>query len=103
MTIVMYGTSIATTLKVRSDVQRMKQILDCMGVKYEEVDLSLNSERRATMLADSPGITQLPQLHVNGKYVGTTDEIMDMNDFGELMPVLKTSVPAPAPADKDVQ
>jgi glutaredoxin 3 len=96
--IVMYGTSIATTIKVRSDVARMKQILDGMGVPYEEVDLSLTPERRATMLADSAGKTQLPQVHVNGKYIGTTDEIIDMNDFGELMPVLKTSVPATASA-----
>lgn len=98
MAIVMYGTSIATTLKVRSDVLRMKQLLDCMGVDYEQVDLSLSPERRATMLADSAGQSQLPQVHVNGKYVGTTDEIIDLNDFGELLPLLKASAPADAQA-----
>jgi hypothetical protein len=42
------------------------------------------------MLADSA------DRHSCLRYVsssGTTDEIIDMNDFGELMPILKTSVP----------
>lgn len=40
-----------------------------------QVDLSMEPHRREAMLAGSDGLSKLPQLHVNGRFVGGADEI----------------------------
>ena len=40
-----------------------------------QVDLSMEPHRREAMLAGSDGLSKLPQLHVNGRYVGGADDI----------------------------
>ena len=36
------------------------------------------------MVAASEGVSSLPQLHLNDKYIGDFDTLQDMEDFGEL-------------------
>ena len=89
VSVVLYATSIATTLKVRSDISRLRQLLESLQVAHEEVDLTLTPERRTEMLAASDGVTALPQLHVNGKFVGSTDALLELHDHGDLLPLLR--------------
>ncbi len=64
----MYTTSVPTTAKVKTDIQRIKRILDAKWwLQYEEVDLSMHPERREEMLAGSGSLRILPQLHANGQ------------------------------------
>ena len=41
------------------------------------------------MIAASNGVSSLPQLHLNNKYLGDWDTLQDMEDFGELDTALK--------------
>lgn len=97
--VVLYCTSVATTLKTKTDITKIKHILDAKRVQYEEVraadacealdqfanvwggqpraanpllqvDLTQQPGRREGMLADSGGVKALPQLHIDGKLVG---------------------------------
>lgn len=43
------------------------------------------------MLVASDGVSSLPQLHLNNKYLGDWDTLQDMEDFGELDTALKVS------------
>lgn len=40
-----------------------------------QVDLSMEPHRREAMLGGSDGLTALPQLHVNGRYIGSSEDI----------------------------
>jgi len=68
---IFYTTSCPTTLKTRTDISTLKHILDAKKVTYEEVDLSEQPHRRQEMLDASDGNTTIPQLHINGRYIGT--------------------------------
>ena len=43
------------------------------------------------MLAHGDGIISLPQLRVNGQYVGNGGTVQELEDFGELDEVLEVS------------
>ena len=81
-------TTTASTLKLKADIARLTQLLQAHGAAYEEVDLSLTPERRDEMTAVS-GTKLLPQLHVDGKYLGDADAIQELNDEGELVKLLR--------------
>jgi len=87
--IVLFTTSCPSTHKVRSDIERILQLLHAKRIEYEEIDLNMYPERRREMLAFGDGVTQLPQLRVNGVYVGDGNTVQEMEDFGELDDVLQ--------------
>ena len=66
MPIILYMSSTPSTLKIRTEISRLQQILAANAIEFEEVDLSLNPERRDEMAAIS-NLKTLPQLHANGK------------------------------------
>jgi glutaredoxin-related protein len=86
--VVFYMTTTASTLKLKADISRVTQVLQAHGVAFEEVDLSLVPERREEMTAVS-GSRVLPQLHVDGKYLGDTEAVLELNDEGELLKLLR--------------
>lgn len=93
--VTLYATSCPATLKLKTDINRIKQLLVVKQINHEEVDLSYEPQRREQMLADSGGLRLIPQLHVDGKYIGTADEIQELEDWGELSAILAGSA-APA-------
>ncbi|KAL6771805.1 hypothetical protein ACKKBG_A27870 [Auxenochlorella protothecoides x Auxenochlorella symbiontica] len=95
--VVLYSTTSAATLKVKTDITKIRHILDAKKVPYEEVDLASTPERRASMLAGSEGLLALPQLHVDGRLVGVADSVQELEDWGELDALLRGEASA-APA-----
>lgn len=87
--IVFFSTSCPSTLKVRSDIERIEQILAAKRIEYETVDLNMEPWRRREILVYQDGVVQLPQLRVNGLYIGSGDAVQEMEDFGELDDVLR--------------
>ena len=62
---------------------RAVAILDHLGVKYESVDVLQDQEIRQGIKAYSDWPT-IPQLYVNGEFVGGSDIMMEMFEAGEL-------------------
>jgi glutaredoxin 3 len=87
-TVVLWISSCATTLKGRTDITKIKHILDTKKIEYEEVDLSLLPHRRQAMLDASDGVITLPQLHINGHLIGSADDVQEYEDWGELNDLL---------------
>jgi len=87
--VTLWTTSCVGTLKGRTDINKLKHILDAKKVEYEEVDLAQYHYRRQEMLAGSDGIDTLPQLQVNGRFVGTAGEVQEFEDWGELNDLLR--------------
>ncbi len=86
--VVLYTSSIAFSSKTRSNTNSLKYILQSKGVQYDEVDLSVDSQKMEDMVKASGGSKVLPQLHVDGKLVGGYDDVQEMEDVGELSKAL---------------
>ena len=63
-------------------------ILDRLGVAYETVDVLQDPEIRQGIKAYSDWPT-VPQLYVDGEFVGGSDIMMEMYESGELATLLK--------------
>ena len=63
---------------------RAKRLLETKGVKYVEVDLWQESARRAEMVARANGRTTVPQLFIDGRGIGGSDELAVLEASGEL-------------------
>ena len=64
-------------------------ILDRLGAEYETIDVLQDAEVRQGIKAFSDWPT-IPQLYVNGEFVGGSDIMMEMYESGELQQLLGT-------------
>jgi glutaredoxin 3 len=64
-----------------------KRLLKQKGVPYEEIDCTRDPETRKWLL-DTTGRRTVPQIFIDGVPVGGYDELSDLNDEGELDPIL---------------
>jgi len=63
---------------------RAKRLLKAKGAAYTEIDLWRESARRAEMVKRSGGRTTVPQLFIDGRAIGGSDELAALEDSGEL-------------------
>lgn len=56
-----------------------------------QIDLATEPQRRSEMVAASDGVSSLPQLHLNNKYLGDWDTLQELEDFGELDAALQAA------------
>jgi len=80
--------SLATSsTKVKKDIQSLKFLLDKKGVKYAEYDVGTNEAKKQEAFSTS-GVRTLPQLFINGAYVGDYDAAQMLEETGELNKLL---------------
>ena len=63
---------------------RAKRLLKAKGVAYTEIDLWQQSARRPEMVERSGGRTTVPQLFIDGRAIGGSDELAALEASGEL-------------------
>jgi glutaredoxin 3 len=69
---------------------RAKRLLDDKGVAYEEIDLMAEPARRPEMLERSEGRRTVPQIFIDGKAIGGSDDLSALDRSGELDRLLAT-------------
>ncbi len=69
---------------------RAKRLLDQKGVAFVEIDLWQFPERRAEMIERAGGRRTVPQLFVDGRSIGGSDELAELERSGELDVMLGT-------------
>jgi len=80
--------SLATSSqKVKKDIQSLKFLLDKKGVKYDEYDVGTNEPKKQEAFSKS-GVRTLPQLFINGAYIGDYDAAQTLEETGELNKLL---------------
>ncbi|KAL7028628.1 hypothetical protein ACKWTF_005932 [Chironomus riparius] len=88
--IVLYTTSMGVVRTTYAKCQAMKQILRTLMVKFEERDVFMcfnhQKEIRERMQSDD---IDVPQLFVDGHYIGNADQVERLNETGELRMMLK--------------
>lgn len=67
--------------------QRALALLDSKGVSYNQHKLDGKEEERM-QLAEKTGRTSVPQIFVEGKFIGGCDELHALNDDGKLDTIL---------------
>ena len=69
---------------------RAKRLLDKKGVAFIEIDLWQQPQRRAEMIERAGGRRTVPQLFVDGRAIGGSDELAALEDSGELDAMLRS-------------
>jgi glutaredoxin 3 len=71
---------------------RAKQLLRNKGLKFEEIDVAFDPEKRAEMIERAGGLRTVPQIFIHGRHVGGYQELAALDRAGELEAWL-TNVP----------
>ncbi|KAL5981082.1 hypothetical protein ACLOJK_029002 [Asimina triloba] len=83
--VVVYFTGLRGVRKTYEDCCRARLILKGLGVRVDERDVSIHRGFREELLELlGPVFGGLPQVFVNGTYVGGAEEVRRMHDSGEL-------------------
>ncbi|MEK9784601.1 MAG: Grx4 family monothiol glutaredoxin [Gammaproteobacteria bacterium] len=72
---------------------RAVQILQALGAEFETADVLMDDEIRQG-IKDYSNWPTIPQLYVDGEFVGGSDIMMEMYQNGELTKKLEGQVPA---------
>jgi glutaredoxin 3 len=67
---------------------RAKHLLDNKGVAYDEYDVSAGGALRDEMVARAPGARTVPQIFINGKSIGGSDDLQALERQGKLNTML---------------
>jgi glutaredoxin 3 len=68
---------------------RAKQLLDQKGVDYEEFEINSVPGKREEMLGRANGRTTVPQIFIDGRHVGGSDDLAELERSGGLDPMLQ--------------
>lgn len=67
---------------------RAKALLKRKNVAFEEYDILQEREKRAEMLSRANGHTTVPQIFIDGRHIGGSDELVALEQAGRLDPLL---------------
>jgi glutaredoxin 3 len=68
---------------------RAKRLLADKGVEVEEYDITLGGPKRDEMLSRASGRHTVPQIFIDGRHVGGSDDLAALDQAGELDPLLQ--------------
>lgn len=63
---------------------RAMKLLASKGATVEEHDITMGGPRRAEMLARAEGRTTVPQIFIDGRVIGGSDDLAALDRSGEL-------------------
>jgi glutaredoxin 3 len=69
---------------------RAKRLLNKKGIAFVEIDLWQHPQRRPEMIERTGGRRTVPQLFVDGRAIGGSDELAALESRGELDAMLGT-------------
>lgn len=67
---------------------RAKRLLASKGIDFIEYDVLADNSLRDEMVQRAGGRTTVPQIFIDGKHVGGSDDIHDLDRHGRLDPLL---------------
>lgn len=67
---------------------RAMTLLASKGVEPEEYDITMGGPKRGEMIERAGGRTTVPQVFIDGRHIGGSDDLAALNGRGELDPLL---------------
>jgi len=68
---------------------RAKRLLKRKKQDYREIDINRMPDKREEMVSRAGGQHTVPQIFIDGRHIGGCDELVAMEDAGELDALLK--------------
>ena len=68
---------------------RALRLLASKGAEVEEYDITLGGPRREEMLSRANGRHTVPQIFIDGRHVGGSDDLAALESAGKLDPLLQ--------------
>jgi glutaredoxin 3 len=66
-----------------------KKLLRQKGASFIDVDIEAKPEKRAETIEKAGGRTTVPQIFINGRHIGGSDDLCALDQKGQLDPVLQ--------------
>lgn len=63
---------------------RAKALLQAKGVAFEEYDITLGGPRRDEMIERNPAASTVPQIFIDGRAIGGSDDLAALDEAGGL-------------------
>lgn len=63
---------------------RAKRLLTSKGAAIEEYDITMGGPKRSEMLERAPGSSTVPQIFIDGRHVGGSDDLAALDAKGGL-------------------
>ena len=67
---------------------RAMRLLASRNASVEEYDITMGGPRRAEMIERSAGRTTVPQVFIDDRHIGGSDDLAALDARGELQPLL---------------
>ena len=67
---------------------RAKRLLEAKGIAYDEIDVTMSPGRRREMMERAGGQRSVPQIFIDGRHIGGSDELYALEAAGGLDPLL---------------
>ncbi len=67
---------------------RAKRLLGDKGAGFEEYEISGDAARRHEMIGRANGRTTVPQIFIDGRHIGGSDDLAALDRNGQLDPLL---------------
>ena len=67
---------------------RAKRLLSEKGAVFTEYDITLGGPKREEMLARAPDAMTVPQIFIDGRHIGGSDDLAALDQAGKLDPLL---------------
>ena len=67
---------------------RAKRLLEEKGAAFEEYDITMGGPKRAEMLQRANGRSTVPQIFIDDRHIGGSDDLAALNAAGKLEPLL---------------
>jgi glutaredoxin 3 len=69
---------------------RAMKLLASKGVEPEEYDITMDGDKRRVMIERAGGRSTVPQVFIDGKHIGGSDDLAALDARGGLDPLLAT-------------
>lgn len=63
---------------------RAKSLLSGKNIEFEETDISMGGPKRAEMIQRAEGRTTVPQIFIDGRHIGGSDDLAALDQSGQL-------------------
>jgi len=63
---------------------RARALLQRKGVAFEDIDIEADSDKRAEMVKRAGGRSTVPQIFIDGRHVGGSDDLAALERAGKL-------------------
>ncbi|MGH6974662.1 MAG: glutaredoxin 3 [Stellaceae bacterium] len=70
---------------------RARNLLQKKGVSFTDIDVMVDDDKREEMIARAGGRRTVPQIFIDGRHVGGSDELIALDHEGKLDPLLGLS------------